>query len=55
MDIAGRRVLKRDLGSPGPGRHEARLGPQGLPALGVYWLLLSQGVSIAVAKLVLVR
>src|SRR5439155_10118401 len=55
VDLAGRRVMKRELGSPGPGRHEEPLAPGGLPALGVYWLRLAQGGRRTATRVVFVR
>jgi hypothetical protein len=43
VDVAGRTIVRRDLGSPGPGRHEASMGTGAITAPGVYWLRLSQG------------
>ncbi len=55
VDVAGRLVLSRDLGSPGPGRHEARLGRGAPAAPGVYWLRLSQAGRSVTAKVTLVH
>jgi hypothetical protein len=42
VDLSGRLILGRDLGSPGPGFHVANLPSQTVPAPGIYWLRLSQ-------------
>jgi hypothetical protein len=55
LDLAGRRVSQRQVGSLGPGRHALRLeeGPQLAP--GVYWLRLTQGARTLTARGVVVR
>ena len=55
LDVAGRRVLARDLGTQGPGLHEARLETSTGLAPGVYWLHLSQGGRDASLRVVLMR
>ncbi len=55
IDVAGRRVLARDLGSPGPGAHETALIPGASPGAGVYWLRLRQDGRTATRSLVLTR
>jgi hypothetical protein len=56
VDLAGRTILSRDLGSPGPGRHELTLGSGGLPAAaGHYWLRLTQDGRRATSSVVFVR
>ncbi len=55
VDVTGRQVLGRDLGSPGPGHHEARLGAGSSPPPGVYWLRLSQAGQSAATRVVFVR
>ncbi len=53
LDLAGRRVLLRDVSAFGPGTHRVPLGAT-LPA-GVYWLRLAQGRDVVVTRGVLVR
>jgi hypothetical protein len=53
IDVAGRRVLARDLGSPGPGAHVVPLGSL-LPA-GIYWLRLEAGRDRVTTRGVLLR
>ncbi len=55
LDVTGRRVLARDLGSPGPGLHDVSLDPSGRLAAGVYWLHLSQDGNDASRRLVIIR
>jgi len=42
VDVAGRRLLQREVGSLGPGRHLVRLDPDRRPAPGIYWVRLTQ-------------
>ena len=55
LDLAGRRVRGREVGSLGAGRHALRLdeGPQ--PAPGVYWLRLTQDGRTLTTRGVVVR
>ncbi len=55
VDVSGRQVLGRELGSPGPGRHEARLGAGSAPAPGIYWLRLSQAGHDVTTRVAFVR
>jgi hypothetical protein len=55
FDIAGRIVLRRDVGWMGAGDHVLRLGPGFRPAPGVYTVRLDQGAHSAVARSVFVR
>ncbi len=55
MDVAGRRVAAREVGSLGPGRHEVRLGePSRVPA-GVYLVSLTQDGRRVVARAAIVH
>jgi hypothetical protein len=55
IDVAGRRVASRSVGSLGAGPHSVRLfGPELLPA-GVYLLRLGQGDRVVTAKAVVTR
>jgi hypothetical protein len=51
LDSAGRQVLRRRLGSPGPGPHEVHIGPESFPAPGVYFARLRQAGRSAIAKI----
>jgi len=55
LDLAGRRVIERQVGSLGPGRHLMRLDP-GVPiAPGIYWLRLRQGSQQFLTRAVVMR
>jgi hypothetical protein len=55
LDLTGRRVLWREVGELGAGRHLLRLeGTERLSA-GVYWLRLQQGAETRVARGVVIR
>ena len=55
LDLAGRRVASREVGSLGPGRHLLPLELSPRPAPGVYWLRLSHGQALLRRKIVLNR
>jgi hypothetical protein len=55
IDVAGRRVLVNELGSPGPGTHETHLGARTSPGAGVYWLRLRQEGRSVTRSIVLTR
>jgi hypothetical protein len=52
MDVNGRRVDRREVGSLGAGPHLVRLAENQRLAGGVYWIRLSQGSRSATAKVV---
>ena len=54
LDLLGRVVLRRDLGAPGPGRHQVPLDRSRTPA-GVYWVRLFEAGRMASARVVLLR
>ena len=54
LDLAGRRVLRRDLGAPGAGLHEYRF-PSTALASGIYFVRLIQNNQIRTTRLTLVR
>ena len=54
IDIAGRRVARRDVASLGPGHHELALGDPRLKA-GLYFLRLTQAGQVLTARVVLMR
>lgn len=54
LDIAGRRVMIRDLGSPGAGEHELKFPSANLP-VGVFFVRLQQHQQIRTSRLTLIR
>ena len=54
VDLLGRVVMRRELGAPGPGRHEVVLDRSRTPP-GIYWLRLSEAGRTATARVVLLR
>jgi hypothetical protein len=55
FDLAGRRLLTREVGSLGSGRHAVDLGASGqCPPPGVYFLRLTQGEHTAVRRAVVI-
>jgi hypothetical protein len=55
LDLAGRELALREVGSLGPGRHLVRLGDAFHTPPGVYWLRLTQGQRSLVKRGVVVR
>ena len=55
VDLAGRAVLRRELGPLGPGRHEMSLGREPTPAPGLYWLRLTQAGQSVASRVAIVR
>lgn len=56
LDLAGRHVLSREVGSLGAGTHAVRLdGDAAAPAAGLYFIRLSQGGRSVSTRLVLAR
>ena len=55
LDLAGRELALREVGSLGPGRHLVRLGDAIHTPPGVYWLRLTQGQRSLVRRGVVVR
>ena len=55
LDVAGRRVLWQDLGTPGPGSHALGLELHPSPGAGVYWLRLRQSGHAVSRSIVLTR
>jgi hypothetical protein len=45
LDISGRRLLSREVGSLGPGRHTVNLAEGRRVAPGIYWVRLAQGAN----------
>jgi hypothetical protein len=54
IDVAGRRVLHRDVGNLGPGAHVLSLDATSLKS-GLYFLRLSQGDRALKSRVVLMR
>ena len=55
LDMAGRRVLSRDVGSLGPGQHVVHLGDGARVAPGIYMLRLVQGQEARHARAVVLE
>ena len=55
LDVSGRQVLAREVGSLGPGRHLIRLGECGCTPPGLYWLRLAQAGRSLVKRGALIR
>jgi hypothetical protein len=55
LDVAGRAVMRREVGSLGPGRHVVTMEPEARLASGLYWLRLTQGGRSLLARAVVIR
>jgi hypothetical protein len=55
VDVTGRRLLKRDVGSMGPGTHMLELEETRVLASGLYWLRLVRSDRTLVARAALVH
>jgi hypothetical protein len=55
LDLAGRRVLTREVGSMGPGSHVVQLGDGARVAPGIYMLRLVQGQQVRHARAVVLE
>ena len=55
VDLSGRRVLSRTLGSLDPGRHHAQLGDVRLLPAGMYFVRLRQGTRERTARIAIVK
>ena len=55
IDVSGRRVLVRELGAPGPGRHTLELSEASRLAPGVYLVRLAHGDRARVRRRLLMR
>jgi hypothetical protein len=55
LDVSGRRVLAREVGALGAGRHTVRLDPGARVAPGLYWMRLRQGARTLLARGVVIR
>ena len=50
LDVSGRRVLAREVGSLGVGRHTVNLAEVRRVAPGLYWVRLTQGANRRTAR-----
>jgi hypothetical protein len=55
MDVSGRRVAAREVGSLGAGRHTIDLGAEHRLPTGVYFVRLVQGSRVATARMVMIE
>ncbi len=55
LDVAGREVMRREVGSLGAGRHVVPMDPGAPLAPGLYWLKLTQGERALLARAVVIR
>lgn len=55
IDVTGRRVARREVGSLGAGRHTLVLGDAGRVAPGLYWLRLARREEVRTARVVVIR
>jgi hypothetical protein len=55
MDVSGRRLAEREVGSLGAGRHEVDLAAGRQLAPGLYLVRLAQGANIRVARVTVLR
>jgi len=55
IDLAGRRIVSKDVSSLGAGNHRVRIAESGAVSPGVYWLVLQQGGERKVARALVVR
>jgi len=55
LDVAGRRVLAREVGSLGPGQHQIRLGECGCTPPGMYWLRLTNAGRALLKRVAVVK
>jgi len=55
LDVAGRAVLSREVGSLGAGRHTVALDLGANAAPGIYWLRLTQSGRALLARAAVIR
>ena len=55
VDVSGRRVAQREVGTLGAGRHALALAADRDVAPGLYLLRLTQGASVRVSRVTLLR
>ena len=55
LDVTGRRIAWRELGSLAAGSHVVRMSETAALSPGVYWLRLAQGARVATARVAVIR
>jgi hypothetical protein len=55
LDMSGRRVLARDVGSLGAGRHTVNLAEGRVLPAGIYWVSLRQGLNRRTARVAVIE
>lgn len=55
LDLTGRRIVSREVGTMGPGTHFTDMSPERPLVPGVYWLRLTQGGQARTAKTAVTR
>ena len=55
IDVAGRRVMRREVGSLGPGRHSLDMGASTRLRPGLYFLRLAQRGRVLNARVAVIR
>jgi hypothetical protein len=55
LDVGGRQILAREVGSLGPGRHLIQVGECGCMPPGMYWLRLTQAGYSQIQRVAVVR
>ena len=55
LDVTGRRVREREVGSLGPGMHRVDLTEGAMPAAGIYWIRLTRGGEAITRKATVLR
>ena len=55
LDLSGRRLLAREVGSLGAGRHTMNLAEGRGVAPGVYWVRLAQGANARGTRVVVIE
>ena len=55
LDVSGRRVLEREVGSLGAGRHTLNLAEGRRVVPGIYWLRLVQGANQRTARVAVIE
>jgi hypothetical protein len=55
LDISGRRVVSREVGSLGAGRHTVNLSQGSALASGLYWVRLTQGANQQKARVAVIE
>ena len=55
VDVAGRRLMRREVGSLGPGPHSVALGESAVLRPGLYFLRLVQGPRVLSDRVAVIR